>query len=248
MKHMSPLPFAHSPLSLSHHLFPRVTCYLLLITTFSLLLTSCTTTTSTATPQPIRVEYTPATTPWLADLYACTDNDVVDAEPRSADFLDYQGEDLVMRIGQPDELTTPAYQVGSENINVIVNSDNPLRTLTLEQVRGLFSGQISGWREINGPNTPVQVWVYDSGEDVQQIFDYTALGGSPVTSTARLAADPDEMVQAIAADVNAVGILTGHWPAEGISDVLTVTSVPVLAITPSQPPAEINNILACMQK
>jgi len=249
MKHTSsPFSFC-SPLHYLLHPFFPFPCYLLLlIASFSLPLTSCTSTTPTAPPQPIRIQYTPAATPWLADLYSCAGDEIVDAEPRSTEFLDIQSSELAIRIGEPDDLTSPAYQIGSEDILVIVNTQNPLQTLTRDQVRGLFSGQIANWQEINGPNAPLQVWVYGSGEDIQQIFDHTVLGSSPVTSAARLAADPDEMAQAVAAGINTVGILTGHWRAEGVTDVLTVTSAPVLAITPSQSRAEIDTILACMQK
>lgn len=194
------------------------------------------------------MQYTAATTPWLSDLYACAGNNIVKTELRAVDFLDLEAADLIMRVGQPADLPLPAYQIDTEDILVIVNPKNPIKKLTLEQVRGLFSGQIMNWKDIDGPNAPVQVWVYASGEDVQQIFNQTALGGSPVTSFARLATGPDEMAQAVADDVNAIGILTKHWKADNVSDVFTVASVPVLAITPSESQMELNNNLACMQK
>ena len=43
------------------------------------------------------------------------------------------------------------------------------------------------------------------------------------------------MAQAIASDVNAVGILTRHWQMGNVPDVYTVATLPVLAITPAQP-------------
>ena len=212
------------------------------------ILTSCSPVTPTISPEPIIVQYTAAAAPWLADLYACAGNNIVKAELRAADFLFPEAANLVMRIGQPAALTSPTYQVDTEDILVIVNTQNPLNKLTHEQVRGLFTGQTLNWKDIDGLDAPVQVWVYASGEDVQQIFSQTALSGSPVTSSARLTTGPNEMTQAVAGDVNAIGILTRHWKANDVSDVFTVTTVPVLAITPSEPRTDINNILACMQK
>ncbi len=213
-----------------------------------LLLTSCNPSTPTATAGPIAVQYTAAAAPWLADLYACAGANVVTTEQRAADFLDPQSVDLALRVGQPANLTFPAYQIGSEDLLVIVNPQNPVNTLTVEQVRGLFTGQVLNWQEVNGSNAHVQVWVFSSGEDVQQIFEQTALGGSPVTSTARLSAGPDEMAQAIAADVNAVGILTRRWKAGNVSDVYTVAAVPVLALAPDQSTSLVTEIIACLQK
>ncbi len=213
-----------------------------------LLLTSCTPSTPTVTAESIAVQYTAATVPWLADVYDCAGANTVTAEQRAADFLDPQSVDLALRVGQPDNLTFPAYQIGSEELLVIVNPQNPVNALTAEQVRGLFTGQVLNWQEVNGSNAPVQVWVFAAGEDTEQIFEQTALGGSPVTSTARLAAGPDEMAQAIADDVNAVGILTRRWKAGNVSDVYTVAAVPVLALTPDQITSLVTEIIACLQK
>ncbi len=225
----------------------RTLSLLLLAFAFSFV-TSCSPATPASTPQAIIVQYTVATTPWLADLYTCAGNNTLIAEPRSADFLDLQAAELAIRIGQPSDLDEAAYQIGNEEILVIVNARNPLHKLTFDQVHGLFGGQITNWKDLGGSNAAVQVWVFSSGEDVQQIFDQTVLSDSPVTSTARLATTPDEMAQAVAEDVNAVGILTGHWKAEGVSNVYTVTTVPVLVITSPNSSTAVNDIVVCMQK
>jgi hypothetical protein len=212
------------------------------------LLSSCNSATPTAATEQFTVQYTAASVPWLAGLYDCAGPNVVKAEERAADLMDLQSVDMAIRIGQPENLTSPAYQIGSEDLLVIVNRQNPISALTAEQVRGLFTGQIQNWQDVNGSNAQVQVWVFSSGEDVQQIFEQTVLRGSPVTSTARLATGPDGMSQAIANDVNAVGILTRHWKMGVVYDVYTVATVPVLAITPGEPQGGIQGILACLQK
>ena len=223
----------------------RTFAFLILV---CLLLPSCNSATPTVSAGPLTVQYTAAAAPWLADLYDCAGANVVTAEQRATDFLDPELVNLAILIGQSANLTSAAYQIGSEELLVILNPQNPINALTAEQVRGLFTGQVLNWREIKGSNAPVQVWVFSSGEDVQQIFDQIALGGSPTTSTARLAAGPDEMTQAIASDVNAVGILTRHWKAVNVSAVYTVASVPVLALTPAEPQGAVQELLACLQK
>lgn len=224
----------------------KCTCSFLLLACF--LLPSCNSTTPTVPAEPITVQYTAAASPWLSGLYECAGAYVVTSEQRAAAFQVLQSVSLAIRIGQPINLTSPAYQIGSEDLQVIINPDNPIDSLTAEQVRDLFTGQVLNWQEINGSNAPVQVWVFSFGEDIQQIFTQTALGGSPVTSLARLAAGPDEMTKAIANDVNAVGILTRHLNTAIISAVHTVASVPVLALTLTEPQGLVQELLACLQK
>ncbi len=211
-------------------------------------LPACTPTAPTAAAETIRVQYTAAAIPWLADLNTCAGTTVVTSEQRAADFLDPTSVDLALRIGQPKELTSPAYQISTEDILVIVNSQNPSKTLTAEEVRGLFEGTIQTWQAINGSDAPVQVWVFTAGEDVQQVFEQNAMGGSPITTLARLATSPDEMSQAIANDVNAVGILTRHWKAGNVTEAFSVSTVPVLALVLAEPQGVVQEILACLQK
>jgi hypothetical protein len=213
------------------------------------LLPSCNSATpTTATKGPITVQFTAAAAPWLAGLYNCGGTNVISTEQRAADFLDPQSVDMAIRIGQPAKPATHAYQIGNEELLVIINSQNPIRALSVEQVRGLFTGRIMNWQEVKGSNATVQVWIFSSGEDIQQIFEQTSLGGTPATSTARLAAGPEEMVQAIASEVNAVGILTRRWKTDDVPSVYTIARVPVLALTPGEPQGVVQEILACLQK
>ncbi len=214
---------------------------------FVFLLAACASSTPTPQAAPLRVRYTFTAQPWLVDVYDCAGENVVSAELRAIDYLDLSSTDLALRIGDAN-ITSPAYQIDTEEILVIVNPQNPINSLTADEVHGLFTGSIQNWQEVNGDDASVQVWVFAGGEDIQQIFEQTALGGAPVTSLARLAPGPEEMAQAIAGDVNAVGILTRHWKADDVSDVFLIATVPVLALAPDMPSGIVNELVVCLQK
>jgi len=224
----------------------RVFAFLVLI---CVLLSSCNSASRTTKPEQLTIQYTAASVPWLASLYNCASGDVVTTEQRAADFLDPQSANMVIRIGQPDNHTSFTYQIGTENLLVILNLKNPTRKLTADQVRRLFSGQIQNWKTINGTDAPIQAWIFPSGEDIQEIFNQSVLDGSPVSSVAHLANNPDEMLQAVERDVNSIGIITRRWKNGNVSGIYTVaSSLPVMAITLTKPQGTLAYILACMQK
>ena len=213
------------------------------------LFVSCVPSTPVITPMLFTVQYSFATTPWLEQMSICADKRVINAELRAEDFQDLSSSDLVMRIGQPAKLVTPAYQIGKDDLLVITNPNNPILQLTLEQVRLLFIGQIQTWKAINSNDTPVHVWIFPAGEEVQQVFEDSALSGSPITSQARLANSPEEMSQAISGDTDAIGIITRRLKTENTSDVFTVaSSLPILVLARSEPQGDLAQILACLQK
>ena len=59
------------------------------------------------------MQYTAAAVPWLANIQDCAGTDVVAAEQRAADFLAPSTVDMAVRIGQPANLTLPAYRIGT---------------------------------------------------------------------------------------------------------------------------------------
>jgi hypothetical protein len=207
-----------------------------------LILSACAPASASSTAQVVQVYSTSAAQPWLAELYSCAAEQSIvirESEKESAD--------IVLRLGQPATLATPAFQVGTDEVLVVVNRVHPFNNLSAEQVRGLFTGEIGDWSEIIPSKTgKVQVWVFAQGADVQEVFAKTLAGSSPVSS-ARLATSPDAMAQAIAGDENAIGILSRHWKMGNVSEVYVATSAPVLAITSSAPQGMLKDLLACLQ-
>jgi len=210
---------------------------------------------SCASPSPVpagvtlRVQYTASAAPWLADLSGCADQTgvVLQADPRLAGSLDLTTADLAIRLGDSN-IASQAYQVGTDELLVIVNRQNPTGPLSATRVRALFTGQVRDWKEINATDSPVQVWAFPSSEDVEQAFESITLAGSPVTPAARLATTPDEMSQAIANNANAIGFLPRRWKMGNVSEVFIAATLPALILIPSAPQDAVGALIACIQK
>jgi hypothetical protein len=214
----------------------------------SLLLPSCSSSIPVDTLNEISIQYTPASIPWLAHVYACAGKQAVAAEPLSADHLNPSSMMLAIRLGQPGDLEFPAYQIGTEDLLIVVNPKNPLVSLTGMQVRALFTGQILNWQELGGLNQPVHLWIFSSSDDIWQVFDQNVLTDSPVSSLSRLAASPTELLHEVVADVAAIGLLSRHIKTEEVSEVFTFATVPVLALTSIAPGDDELGLIACLQR
>ena len=206
------------------------------LTLFSLLISSC----STGTPQPttpevVSVYSSSATEPWLSGLYDCAaaqNNTVLSRvnDPFTAD--------IALRLGEPEVLSVPAFQIDTEEILIVTHRQSPVQNLTLDEARTLFTQG----------DPSVQVWVYASDEDVQQVFDQLVVEGRNVVSSARVAVSPQQMSDILVSKSNAVGILPRHWKVGDVRDVFSVATVPVLVITRSEPQGVLKEIIACLQK
>lgn len=188
----------------------------------------------TATPQVVSVYASAATQPWLPDLYGCAEQAAVvvrlAVSPAEAEIR--------LRVGEPENLSSPAYQIGSEELLVVTHRESPVQNLTEEQARALFAQGQAG----------VQVWVYASGEDVQEVFERQLMNGSGISSLARLAANPQQMSDTLNVEKDAVGVLPRHWKVGPARDVFVLPGVPVLALTNDAPNEIVQALLACVQK
>ena len=208
--------------------------YIILLLLSSFLLISCSSSTPSVTPQIVPVYSTFAAEPWLPSLYTCAGTSAVLSrvdDPSAAEIL--------LRVGEPQFLESPAFQIDTEEILIVTHRQSPIQNLTLEEARALFAGQ---------GDPSVEVWVYAAGEDVQDVFDQFVMAGRNVTPSAWIAVHPQQMSDTLVNESNAVGILPRHWKAGDTRDVFSVATVPVLAITNAEPQGMIKEIIACLQK
>jgi hypothetical protein len=200
----------------------------------SFLLFSC----SPAAPPPSQTEAisiyaTSAAQPWMSDLFACA-NDLSVTLNVSA-----EAPEITLRLGEPETLLSPAYQIDEEEILIVTNRESPIQNLTLEEAQVLFAGQ---------GDSSVQVWGYASEADVQILFDQLVMKGRSVTSFARMASSPQEMSDVLNSESNSVGILPKHWMAGNVREVYSVGIVPVLALTREEPQGMVTELVSCLQK
>lgn len=231
-----------------------------------LLLTACGTpdiSTPAPTPEAIKVMYPPALQPWANNLANCaSDNPQIALYFMQSTALpaNILANEIVLEFGQAtqDIPASNLFQVGWEQVVVVVNTDNQLSQLSNDELKLIFSGQISKWE--NGSGQPIQVWVLPEGELTRTIFDKTLMLTQSLTSEAMLAPDPDAMLEAISQDVEAIGYLPGSFLNSGDSTFANKVKIlqlepsleaelhqPVVAITNSDPEGLLRNLLVCLQ-
>lgn len=70
-------------------------------------------------------------------------------------------------------------QIGSEAFVFFVHKDNPIESLTLEQIKGIYSGKIKNWSEVGGENEKIVPFQRNEGSGSQSMF-LRLMGDTPV--------------------------------------------------------------------
>jgi len=50
------------------------------------------------------------------------------------------------------------YLAGIDGIALVVHPDSPIKNLSILQAREIFEGLITNWKEVGGPNAPINVY------------------------------------------------------------------------------------------
>ncbi len=95
--------------------------------------------------------------------------------------------------------------VARDALSVYLNPANPIRDLTLVQLDGIFSGSISNWAQVGGADRPIRVLIRPTSSGTHRFFRDHVLKGAPYRSDAKVLARTNDIVEAVAADVDAIG-------------------------------------------
>ncbi len=127
-----------------------------------------------------------------------------------------------------------AVPITVDAIAVVIGVNNPFtRSLTPEQVEGIFTGKIINWSQVGGPNAIIRVINRPAVSGTHQAFQEMVLRGQPFGTTPNIATLPRDattpMLQALGVD----GI--GYATYDQVATQRTVRSVPINGVTPDSP-------------
>ena len=70
--------------------------------------------------------------------------------------------------------------IARDGIAIVANGDVPVESLSIEQVRGIFAGEISNWNEVGGPDQAIFVVSREEGSGTRDTFQELVMGKDAV--------------------------------------------------------------------
>jgi phosphate transport system substrate-binding protein len=104
-----------------------------------------------------------------------------------------------------------AYAIGNEGIAVILHPSNRINNLTSEQVKQIFAGEITNWRDVGGANAPILVYTRETGSGTRSTFQDLIMGGSsgtPIVARATPFNSSALIMQGVARERNSIGYVS----------------------------------------
>lgn len=96
--------------------------------------------------------------------------------------------------------------IGKDRIKVILHKDNPISKLSKEQLKGIFTGKITNWKDVGGNDLPIVVVWGKLTPGTNYLFIRTILDGESPTKDVLEATTAEDIRQVVASNIEAIGI------------------------------------------
>jgi phosphate transport system substrate-binding protein len=125
------------------------------------------------------------------------------------------------------EVLPISYVVALDGIAMIVHPGNPVKVLTMEQIKSVYIGKIKNWSQLGGPNVPIVIISRDTNSGTYETFETRVLKGEKIAKNCEYVGSNGAIRQRVQSTQAAIG-----YVGIGFIDN-TVKALPVNTVSPS---------------
>ena len=133
---------------------------------------------------------------------------------------------LSSRALKDDETGLDSTTFALDGIAIIVNNENTVEDLSLEQIKGLATGEITNWSEVGGPDAPVVLIGREAGSGTRDGFE-SIVGVEDVCKYEQEIPSTGGVIAAVASNPNAFG----YASLSAVDDTVKAVTVGGVAAT-----------------
>lgn len=108
--------------------------------------------------------------------------------------------------------------VAKDGVAFYVNAQNPVDTLTVEQLRGIYLGDIRNWRQVGGPDAPIAIYSRENSSGTYVFVKEEVLKGDDFAPEAQTLPGTAAVVNAVAKERHGIGY-GGAAYAKGVKEL-----------------------------
>ena len=116
--------------------------------------------------------------------------------------------------------------IAKDAVVVVVHPGNPVKDLTKKQVKDIYTGKITNWKDVGGKNAPIIVNSRTAPSGTFDFFNEEFLDKEKVVATAKQHASNGLVRQAVAANENAIGFISFGYLDKTVKAPLMDSVVP----------------------
>lgn len=115
---------------------------------------------------------------------------------------------MVSRALKEEEQDLLAFPFARDGVCLIVHAENPVRSLSAEQVRSIYTGAVDGWQEVGGDDGPLTVVNKAEGRATLEVFqEFFGLSSEEMVAHVVIG-DNQQGIKTVAGSPSAIGYVS----------------------------------------
>jgi phosphate transport system substrate-binding protein len=156
-------------------------------------------------------------------------NGTTDICEASRTMKDAEKKQVVEKSGAPP-IETP---VAKDGLSVFVHESNPINELTMAQLKAIFTGKVSSWKELGGPDAKIIPYSRENSSGTYVFFKEHVLENADYTPRSQSMSGTGAVVQAVSKEKFGIGY-GGAAYAKGIKVLKIKKDATAAGIAPSE--------------
>jgi phosphate transport system substrate-binding protein len=134
-----------------------------------------------------------------------------------------------------ERYSTPGVEipVARDGLSVFVNETNPLNEITMDQLKQIFTGKVTSWKDLGGPDAKIIVYSRENSSGTYVFFKEHVLQNADYTPRAQAMPGTAAVVNAVSKEKLSIGY-GGAAYAKGIKTLKVKKDAASPAIAPSK--------------
>lgn len=135
-------------------------------------------------------------------------------------------------------------EVASSSLVVFLNKANKVKKLNKEQLKAIFTGKVTNWRDVGGDDGEITVYWGKETPYLNKLFSKSILDGEAVTTKSKPAGDHFKLREIVIANPGAIVINTNGLisPSTKVPEVPAM-KLPIIVVTKGAPSAKVQKLL-----
>ncbi|MCX7834637.1 MAG: phosphate ABC transporter substrate-binding protein [bacterium] len=96
-------------------------------------------------------------------------------------------------------------KVAKDGLSIYLHETNPVKELTLQQIRDIYTGKITNWKEVGGNDAKIILYGRENNSGTYVYFKDEVLNGADFVSTMQSLPGTAAVVNAVSKDKNGIG-------------------------------------------
>ncbi len=105
-------------------------------------------------------------------------------------------------------LTDHNFLAGIDGLGIVVHPESSVKNVTIEQARFIFEGLITNWKEVGGPDAPINMYGRQEGSTTRSSIEDILMAGGQLSRRIKEMKNADQVSSAVAKDPNGIGYIS----------------------------------------